>query len=486
MFGLLKKDFTGNSCLCSIENKYCFAAAHYIKVSFYRKGLSLDKSMVCHGFGMSGIKEFMKHLMPAFLIAVLALSVLVIEVFYLSENQTKILPTPYIGIAFGGNTVGEAEMLIDRVKECTNLFILDSGRNVISRNQSSVEEICDYAFSKGLSFIINLGINDVLEVNETTWFWQQPLNQTKQRWSEMWGSKFLGIYYNDEPGGIQLDGNWSRWFGYWGERLNQISSNNVNSTFHPLSDDLYQIYLRMWDAMNNGSHPQDYDLEAKFFVEDALKIDPGLIALDSAGITAYTSDYALYWWDYLGGYDVLFAQLGWNNSVAEQIALVKGAARLQGKEWGTIITWKYDTVPYLDSGDQIYTQMLVSYQAGAKYIVVFNYPYGEGNNYGAMTDEQFLALQRFWNDINKKSFVDLSVPQAALVLPSNFGWGMRSPNDTIWGFWTTDNRTYQVAVATSKLLAEYGASLDIVYYDPAYPTTKVAYRSVYWWNSTYT
>jgi hypothetical protein len=127
--------------------------------------------------------------------------------------------------------------------------------------------------------------------------------------------------------------------------------------------------------------------------------------------------------------------------------------------------------------------MLASYQAGAKYIVVFNYPY-EGNDYGAMTDEQFIALQRFWHDITTKSFADLSAPQAALVLPKNFGWGMRNPNDTIWGFWITDNRTQQVAIATSDLLAMYGATLDIVYEDPAYPVTNVSYQHVYYWNQT--
>ena len=54
--------------------------------------------------------------------------------------------------------------------------------------------------------------------------------------------------------------------------------------------------------------------------------------------------------------------------------------------------------PYLDSGNQIYNQMLTSYEAGAKYIAVFNYPYNV-TDYGAMTDDQFIALQRFWNDI---------------------------------------------------------------------------------------
>jgi hypothetical protein len=151
---------------------------------------------------MSRIKRIRKYLIPAFLIAVLASSVLAIDMFYFSQNQAKVMPIPYVGIAFGGNTTSQAKLLIDKAKNYTNLFVLDSGRNAISRNQSSVEEICDYAVSKGLSVIINLGINDVLEANQTTWFWQQPLNSTKQRWTDMWGDKFLGIYYNDEPGGI--------------------------------------------------------------------------------------------------------------------------------------------------------------------------------------------------------------------------------------------------------------------------------------------
>ena len=148
-----------------------------------------------------------------------------------------------------------------------------------------------------------------------------------------------------------------------------------------------------------------------------------------------------------------------------------------------MITWKYDTPPYLDRGDQNYNQMLMSYQAGAKYIAIFNFPYNE-NAYGTLTNEHFAALQRFWNDITTKQFADLSSPKAALVLPKNFGWGLRNPTDTIWGFWLTDDRTQQVAIVTSKLLSYYGASLDIVYYDPAYPVTSGNYSHVYYWNST--
>ena len=88
----------------------------------------------------------------------------------------------------------------------------------------------------------------------------------------------------------------------------------------------------MLDAMYNGSKPQDYDLETNFFIQNVLKEDPGLAALKTVGITTFTSDYGLYWFDYLGGYDVLFAETGWNCSLAQQIALVKGAARLQDKQ----------------------------------------------------------------------------------------------------------------------------------------------------------
>ena len=76
------------------------------------------------------------------------------------------------------------------------------------------------------------------------------------------------------------------------------------------------------------NHPDDYDLEADFFMQEVIMGDPGIENLTAANITSFTSDYGLYWWDYMGGYNVMFTELGWNVSVAEQIDLVKGAARL--------------------------------------------------------------------------------------------------------------------------------------------------------------
>jgi glutamine cyclotransferase len=428
---------------------------------------------------MRKVKRILKYVVPSILILIVVISVFVI--FALDPiqggNQAKANADVNFGIAFCGNTTAEAKVLIDRVKSYTNLFVLDSGANPISRNQTAIEEICDYAVAQGLNVIINLGHI----YSQQTWFWQLPsLDGIKQRWTERWGSHFLGVYYNDEPGGIQLDGDWTAWFNEYAANLSQVG--------HPAADALYSIYAKMQEFKANGSSPQDYDLEANFFVHDVLQEDPGLIRLKDAGITTFTSDYGLYWFDYLGGYDVMFAEIGWNCSVAQQIDLVKGAARMQNKEWGAIITWKYSDAPYYDEGYQMHNQMLTAYQAGAKYIVVFDYPMMPGNLYGALDDNQFAAIESFWNDITNQektsTMPDLSKPEAVMVLPRNYGWGMRNPYDVIWGFWGPDDKSLQVGTVMGKLLAQYGVRLDIVYDDPAYPVSAVSYTDIHCWNES--
>ena len=73
--------------------------------------------------------------------------------------------------------------------------------------------------------------------------------------------------------------------------------------------------------------------------------------------------------------------------------------------------------------------------------------------------------------------------EAVLVLPKNYGWGMRNPNDKIWGFWGSDEKSPQIWDMSRKLLAQYGYSLDIIYDDPAFPI-EANYTRVYYWNQT--
>jgi hypothetical protein len=285
------------------------------------------------------------------------------------------------------------------------------------------------------------------------------------------------VYYDDEPGGAQLDCDWSGYFA--SPEFTRHLPILYNTT-------LYKIYEETLKANTSGFTPKDYDKEAEWFTGSIRRWN----APDrwkAAGIPLFISDYALYWFDYLTGYDVVLAQFGWNHTLAQDIALIRGAARLQNKTWGAIITWKYTEEPYLDNGTEIYNQTLMAYEAGAKYVVIFNYPKIKDNPYGIMKDEHFEALEKFWNDVmtvpNLKTIPDASQAEAALVLPRNYGWGMRQPDDKIWGFWGPDAKSPQIWELSRKLLSQYSLGLDIVYDDPAFPVTG-KYPRIYYWNQT--
>lgn len=47
-----------------------------------------------------------------------------------------------------------------------------------------------------------------------------------------------------------------------------------------------------------------------------------------------TSDYALYWWDYKAGYNMVLTEFGWNYSRQLAIALDRGAASVRNKKIG--------------------------------------------------------------------------------------------------------------------------------------------------------
>jgi hypothetical protein len=385
----------------------------------------------------------------------------------ITSKNTEATPF-YVGVTFCGNTTAEAKLLIDKVKGYTNLFVLQSWP--ISNNETATNEICDYAVASGLNIIVNLGVNWTYS---RVWTWQFPwFESAKQRY----GDRFLGAYYDDEPAGMQLDYNWFNFFL------------NYSSYFEgrPHVSPLHQIFADLEDKMANVTRPEtkDYDTEAEWF-QMLFENNEGLNALKDAGIKTFTSDYVLYWFDYLGGYDVMLAQFGWNNSYIQDIALVRGAARMQNKSWGAIITWKYEEPPYLDdNGEEIYNQMHTAYEAGAEYIIIFNYPQIEGNPYGILTDKHFEALEKLWNEATQNPRkISESQAEVALVLPRNYGWGMRHPEDWIWGFWGPDEKSPQIWEISRKLLSQYGISLDIVYDDPTFSVTG-KYPLIYYWNQT--
>jgi hypothetical protein len=394
---------------------------------------------------LSNVKEFngLKKLSVAIVIILLITTALMtsFSTLHPAVDQKNILDQVYIGVAFCGNTSAEAKLLIERVKDYTNLFILQSGP--ISTNETAINEICNYAVDSGLNLIVYFGdLNPkILSLKHLEWraTWA---SSAKTRW----GDKFLGIYYYDEPGGLWLDTDWTAY-------PSRVFSNST------------------------------YDTTAQKYIE-SLQNEKNVTILKTSSIPTFVSDYALYWFDYQGGYDVVFGQIGWNHSLAQDITLLRGAANIQNKDWGAMITWKYTQPPYLDSGKEIYNQMVTAYEAGAKYITVFNYPQLSDNPYGVMRNEHFDALRQFWNDaINHKISHNSITADTALVLPNNYGWGMRNPTDRIWGYWGPDEKSPIIWQQSRRLLAQYGLSLDIVYDDPNFSVAE-KYTQIYWWNSS--
>jgi hypothetical protein len=99
----------------------------------------------------------MKHV----IILSLILIVIIVTASFLvscSMTSSNMETAPfYVGVTFCGNTTAEAKLLIDKVKDYTNLFVLQSWP--ISNNETATTEICDYAVSSGLNIIVNLGVN---------------------------------------------------------------------------------------------------------------------------------------------------------------------------------------------------------------------------------------------------------------------------------------------------------------------------------------
>ncbi len=340
----------------------------------------------------------------------------------------------YFGVSFGGQTAPQAKSLIDKTRNYTNLFIINSYD--ISTNETALNEVCDYTAQADLNFIVYFDF-----ISRVAYPWHQTwLDAAKNRW----GDRFLGIYLRDELGGKQID------------------------------------------LQETIKYAADFSDAAHRFVEN-ITFSNSMTDAKNKNIKTFTADYALYWWVYEAGYDTVFAELGWYLNSTQQIALCRGAANMHSKDWGAIIVWEDYEPPYLGSAQRIYDDMILSYNAGAKYVIVFNYPtYPESNPYGILSEVHFGALEQFWNYVHANPRGDGGA-KAALVLPENYGWGMRRNKyisiDNIWGLWQEDEQSVVILENTNRLLAKYGISLDIIYSDPVL-AFEGQYNDVFFWNST--
>ncbi|MCW4019443.1 MAG: hypothetical protein NWF00_12335 [Candidatus Bathyarchaeota archaeon] len=352
----------------------------------------------------------------------------------------------YVGVEFAYSPdINDAEInlntlktLVDEVKDYTNLFVI--GIPEVSQNQEVLNESCNYIYDAGLHMIILF--TDTTSYNYTLNDWTSAARQK-------YGEKFLGVYRLDEPGGKELD-------NYEERTLNKTVPYLPNVRNYTGASDEYvqnlQVHIEHWN----------HNLYS----------------------TLLTADYGLYWFDYKAGYNTILAEFGWNHSRQITVGLCRGAATAYNREWGAIITWTYDQEPYIASGPEIYEDMVLAYQAGAKHVVVFSYP--DLNKFGILTEEHFEAMKEFWQYINKHP-EDHGSQQAtvAYVLPQDYGFGFRRANDTIRGLWTADDLVPKIWEDVNKLSVTHGLGFDIVYNDPEFHEFILAgYEKVIFWNET--
>jgi hypothetical protein len=382
----------------------------------------------------------MKHrALTVFMIALLFLQASV-SLAFIADSHGQLNPDVYVGVDLSYGDVAEAKAMIDQVSGFTNFIVIGSTR--ITWYPNKLTETFQYAYDRGLSFISltpvlsHSGFNSTLSNSE----WLQHAE-------EAWGDRLLGFYHLDEPGGRQLDRNSSR-----------IQGNSTNIASYLEAANLY--------TQNLGGSIQRVETNH----------------LNSSGYTLYTSDYALYWFDYKAGYDTIFAEFGWNYSRQLNVALCRGAAELQNKDWGVMITWTYTEPPYIESGTELYKDLVLAYDNGAKYIVVFDG--NEGWTGGIFQQEHLDALRQFWNYIHNNPRKNHPVSErTAYVLPNGYGYGFRGPTDHIWGIWEADDFSTNMSKNVKSLLDEYGENLDVIYDDGLQPGNTYGYNQLIYWDS---
>ena len=369
----------------------------------------------------------------------LLITLLAIQAFtyltFLENAHAKTSPDVYVGIDISYGDVGEAKAMMDQVSSFTNLFVV--GTSKITWYPDKLNETFDYAYGKGLSFISlppALPTYSSTLLNKTEWY-----GYAENRW----GDRLLGFYYLDEPGGRQLDSA-------------RILTGNLSS-----ESNYVDAASRFTSVLSRGI---DSDWRSAYTYK------------------SFTSDYALYWFDYQAGYDTVFAELGWNYSRQLNVALCRGAATAQNKDWGAIITWTYTAPPYIESGEELFNDLILAYDNGAKYIVIFDG--NEGWTGGILQPEHLDGLQRFWNYIQSNPRQSNPISErTAYILPDAYGYGFRGPEDHIWGLWEADALTYNITISVASLLNDYGEKLDILYDDGLQPGNNYGYNNLLYWDS---
>jgi hypothetical protein len=373
-------------------------------------------------------------------VVVILIPILLVSFFVTFEVFNEQYSELFVGVDAAYDNLPEIKLFVDEVSSYTNTIVI--GSTGITHNFSKLNEACQYIYDKGMFFMIYahpIGDPEKLKV-QCQW-----VLDAKPRW----GDQFLGLYSYDEPGGRQLD----------------------NATLKVLGN-------KDWHADNYTDASQKYVTALTQIINHTIKDQ-----MCGSGLPLFTSDYALYWFDYKSLYDVVFAEFGWNYSRQLNVALCRGAANVQNKNWGVMITWTYTQPPYLESANELYDDMVLAYENGAKYILLFD----SNKNYtnGVIDNERLGAIKQFWQYAkdNPRSSNPIR-NRIAYVLPNGYGYGFRGPKDSVWGLWAADDFSLAISTELGSLIDKYQNRLDIIYDDGLESGNSYGYNSLIFWNGT--
>jgi hypothetical protein len=338
----------------------------------------------------------------------------------------------YVGVDVAYADLDKIINLVDQVAGYTNMVII--GSTGITYNQYNLNQTIFYLEDKELSYaVFAAGATRLVSINESV---------------ASYNDNFVGVYYDDENGGRQLDLD---------DHRSVFSADNYS------------------DAASQFIDYISYRLNAEFYPNTPYSF------IVPSSFRLFTSDYALYWFDYAGGYDVVLTQLGWNHSRQINVALCRGAATIHDRDWGVIVTWTYTKPPYLGSGEELFDDLVLAYENGAKYALVFDSD--EDYTQSTLSQEHLDALERFWQYTKEHPRpAGLLDGRVAFVLPRDYGYGFRGSDDKIWGLWESDELSSKVSEDLEVLLEEYGSKLDVIYDDGL--KLDDTYKQYFFWNGT--
>ena len=372
---------------------------------------------------------------PIFLCIILVIALFMGIQIFSSRNSTTHKVDIYVGIDAAYDNMTELKARIDQVKDYTNLFILGSAG--ITLDEIKLNEMCEYISTRGLNFAIYAHTTENTSNNFKHSAWTVYAKQH-------WGDNFVGLYSYDEPGGHQIDAD------------------------HP--------YMIVPKADNYSDAANKYTRNLHNHLSEFLALNIPLI----------TSDYVLYEYNYRAGYDIVMTEYAWNHCRPLNTALCRGAATMHDKEWGVMLTYTYEHAPYLGSGPELYQDMVTAYQNGAKYILLFDYAMEHETRtaHGILQQEHLDALQQFWEYVKTQPQPCYPVNErVAYVLPPDFGYGFRGPDDWLWGLWKENTLSLQIWNDVNTYLQQYGQKFDIIYADsPNFDN--LTYNKLIYWNNT--